>query len=129
MKLLLDTQALLWALDAPERLMSGTRHSLADPANPVFVSVGSLSEIAVKCGIGMLGADVDEIAAQMAPASKLQWLGITPDHLHTLSQLPVHAQHCDPFDHLIVAQAIRDGMTLVTQDQNAALYPVRLMAP
>jgi PIN domain nuclease of toxin-antitoxin system len=47
----------------------------------------------------------------------------------TLNSLPFHERHRDPFDRLIIAQAISEGMTLVTQDQNATLYPARIMSP
>ena len=50
-------------------------------------------------------------------------------HLIALNSLPFREQHRDPFDHLIIAQAISEGMTLVTQDQRAALYPVQIMFP
>jgi PIN domain nuclease of toxin-antitoxin system len=126
-KLLLDTHALLWVLGEPERLKTETRRVLADDDNAVFVSVVSLWEIVVKCRVGKLEADVAAIAARMAPASKIQRLDITPQHLIALNSLPFHERHRDPFDHLLIAQAISEGMTLVTQDQHAALYPVRIM--
>jgi PIN domain nuclease of toxin-antitoxin system len=127
MKLLLDTHVLLWLLNG-DRLNDDVRRALSDPRSAVFVSIVSLWEIVIKRRAGKLEADVGAIAAQMAPASKLQWLGITPDHLLALDRLPVRDQHRDPFDHLIIAQAISDGITLVTRDRNAALYPVPILA-
>jgi PIN domain nuclease of toxin-antitoxin system len=127
--LLLDTHALLWVLADPDRLACGTQRSLADAANAVFVSVVSLWEIVVKRRIGKLDADIASITAQLAPASKLQLLGISAHHLHALNRLPVHQQHRDPFDHLIVAQALFEGMTLVTNGQYSSLYPVQIMLP
>ncbi|MEA2727694.1 MAG: hypothetical protein QOF70_2169 [Acetobacteraceae bacterium] len=129
MKLLLDTHALLWVRGEPERLKADTRRVLADDDNAVFVSVVSLWEIVVKCRIGKLQADIATIIARMAPESKIQLLGIKPQHLIALNSLPFREQHRDPFDHLIIAQAISEGMTLVTQDQNAPLYPVQIMSP
>lgn len=129
MKLLLDTHVLLWVLADPDRLQPETHRTLADAANAVFVSVVSLWEIVVKCRVGKLEADLAAITAQLAPASKMQLLGITPQHLHALTILPFREQHRDPFDHLIIAQAISEGMTLVTQDQNAPLYPVQIFLP
>jgi PIN domain nuclease of toxin-antitoxin system len=127
-KLLLDTHALLWVLGETERLGADTGRILADDDNAVFVSVVSLWEIVVKCRVGKLQADITAIVAQMAPASKIQLLGMTPPHLIALNSLPFHEQHRDPFDHLIIAQAIAEGMTLVTRDQRAALYPVQTMS-
>lgn len=129
MKLLLDTHVLLWVVGDADRLKFETRGVLAEAGNTVFVSVVSLWEIAVQCRIGKLEADVASIAAQLAPASKLQLLGITPRHLITLDNLQFREQHRDPFDHLIIAQAMCEDMMLVTQDRNASLYPVQTMAP
>jgi PIN domain nuclease of toxin-antitoxin system len=128
-KLLLDTHALLWVRSEPERLKAETRQVLADDDNTVFVSMVSLWEIVVKCRIGKLQADIGAITARLAPASKIQLLGITPQHLMALDSLPFHQQHRDPFDHLIIAQSISEGMTLVTHDQHARLYPVRVFSP
>jgi PIN domain nuclease of toxin-antitoxin system len=127
MKLLLDTRVLLWLLN-DDRLGAEGRAALTDPSSQPFVSVVSLWEIVIKKRVGKLKADVGAITAQMAPASKLQWLGITPGHLLALDQLRIQGDHKDPFDHLIIAQAIDEGMTLVTRDRNAALYPVRILA-
>jgi PIN domain nuclease of toxin-antitoxin system len=127
-KLLLDTHALLWVLGDPDRLKPETHRMLADAANAVFVSVVSLWEIVVKRRVGQLEADIASITAQMAPASKIQLLGITPQHLHALNMLPLREQHRDPFDHLIIAQAISEGMTLVTH-RTAPWYSVHIIAP
>jgi PIN domain nuclease of toxin-antitoxin system len=80
-KFLLDTHVLLWVLGDPDRLKPETIRALAESANTVFVSVVSLWEVAVKRRVGKLLADIASITAQMAPASKIQWLGISPDHL------------------------------------------------
>lgn len=129
MKFLLDTHVLLWVVGDSRRLNPDTQRTLADNDNTIFVSVVSLWEIAVKSRIGKLEADVALIAAQLAPASKIQLLGITAQHLIALNHLPVREHHRDPFDHLIIAQAICEDMMLVTQDRNAPLYPVQIMAP
>jgi PIN domain nuclease of toxin-antitoxin system len=128
-KLLLDTHVLLWVLGDPGRLNSDTRRVLAEVGNAVFVSVVSLWEIVVKRRVGKLEADIAAITAQLAPASKVQLLGITTQHLHALDRLSFPDRHRDPFDHLLIAQAISEGMTLVTQDQHVVLYPVRFLAP
>ena len=125
--MLLDTHVFLWVLGDPDRLKPDTHRVLADTANAVFISVVSLWEIVVKRRVGKLQADIAAITAQLAPASKVQLLGVTPQHLQALNILPFREQHRDPFDHLIIAQAICEGMTLITQDQNAALYPVQII--
>jgi PIN domain nuclease of toxin-antitoxin system len=129
LKFLLDTHVLLWALGDPDRLRAETHRTLAEAGNEVFVSLISLWEIVVKVRVGKLQADIASVTAQMAPASKIQLLGVSPRHLYALNGLPLHERHRDPFDHLIIAQAISDGMTLVTSDQNAGLYQVLTLAP
>ncbi len=126
MKLLLDTPVLLWVLN-DDRLNAEARAALADSGSELFVSVASLWEIVIKRRIGKLTANISAITAQMAPTSKLQWLGITPNHLLALDQMRAPDHHKDPFDHLIIAQAISEGMTLVTRDRNATLYPVQTL--
>jgi PIN domain nuclease of toxin-antitoxin system len=108
----------------PDRLKPDSRRILAGTANTVFVSVVSLWEIVVKRRVGKLEAEFAAITAQLAPASKIRLLGVTPQHLQALNILQFREQHRAPFDHLIIAQAIAEGMTLVTQDQNAPWYPV-----
>jgi len=128
-KLLLDTHTLLWVLGEPERLRIETRQILSDHANTVFVSAVSLWEIVVKCRVGKLRVNIGAILSRMAPAGSIAVLALLPRHLMALSRLPFHPQHRDPFDHLIIAQAITDDMMLVTADQRAPLYPVQVMVP
>lgn len=129
MKLLLDTHVFLWVRGAPERLRPATLASLNDAGNELFVSIVSIWEIAVKCRVGKLKADIEVLLAGLAPASKIKLLDLRPPHVTTLMGLPFHDRHRDPFDHLIIAQAISEGMTLVTHDANASLYPVRVVPP
>jgi PIN domain nuclease of toxin-antitoxin system len=102
---------------------------LADPSNAVFVSDISLWEIVVKRRIGKMSIGFDKIVEQLAPESKIQRLTITLDHLDALDVLPFYPHHRDPFDHMMIAQAIGEDMTLVTADQHAPLYPVRIITP
>jgi PIN domain nuclease of toxin-antitoxin system len=120
MNILLDTHALLWVRGEPERFKSDTIRVLADKGSAVFVSVVSLWEIVIKCRVGKLKADIAKIIARLAPATKVQLLDLTFQHLIELASLPFRQWHRDPFDHLIIALAISEGMTLVTQDRNAA---------
>ncbi|HEY4044274.1 MAG TPA: type II toxin-antitoxin system VapC family toxin [Rhodopila sp.] len=127
MRLLLDTHVLLWLLN-DDRLDPTAGRALADPGSALYVSVVSLWEVVVKQRVGKLKADIEVIVGHMAPASKLQWLSITSDHLVALNRLPRREQHRDPFDHLIIAQAISEGMTLLTRDRNASLYSVQILS-
>jgi PIN domain nuclease of toxin-antitoxin system len=122
MKFLLDTHALLWWLADDDQLGSGAREVVADPANDIMISMVSLWEIAVKVRIGKLEADIEEII------NTVQREGFTVLHigmaqLVALAGLPMH--HRDPFDHILIAQAMTEKATFMTEDRNAARYPVR----
>ena len=121
--LLLDTHVLLWLLADPERLTVATRERIADPETDVFVSIVSLWEIVVKRRVGKLDADVAAITAQLHPNSKLRWLGVTPKHLLTLDSLIAAEHHRDPFDHLLIAQAIAEGDDVRDRRRTCAALP------
>lgn len=122
MKLLLDTHVLLWWLSDDQRLGLQVRELIADPANDVLVSTGSLWEIVVKMRIGKLDANIAEICrAVQAGGFTLTNIGLA--HLPTLAELPTH--HRDPFDHLLIAQAISEDAALVSADETLGRYPVR----
>jgi PIN domain nuclease of toxin-antitoxin system len=124
MRLLLDTQALLWWLSDDGRLEIQARALIEDPGNDVLVSVVSLWEIAVKVRIGKLQADLREIVESVGREG-FSPLGISMPHLLTLVELPKH--HRDPFDHLLIAQAIAEDAAFVSEDRNAPRYEVRLV--
>lgn len=126
MRVLLDTHAVLWLLaDAPQ-LGEDARTLVTDPHNEIFVSAASLWEMTVKIRIGKLTADIGEIL-RACHETGLQSLPISPNHLLALAALPVLADHRDPFDHLLVAQAIADDLTFLSQDRFATRYPVRVV--
>lgn len=124
MKLLLDTHALLWWLGDDDNLGSQARALIADPDNAVLVSTASLWEIVVKVRIGKLQAAITEIEAAIARDDFVR-LDIRPAHLAVLTRLPRHPDHRDPFDHLLVAQAISEDALFVSEDRHASRYPVR----
>lgn len=104
-----------------EKLGGRTRGLIGDPANDVLVSAVSLWEITVKLRIGKLDADIAEILGVL-PDQGFQRLDIADAHLVALAALPIH--HRDPFDHLLMAQAIAEDAYLVSEDQNVPLYGV-----
>jgi PIN domain nuclease of toxin-antitoxin system len=124
-KLLLDTHALLWWMSDDDRLAGRARGLIADPANDVLVSVASLWEIVVKVRVGKLTADIEEISVACEQGGFIS-LDIARGHLSVLSNLAMH--HRDPFDHLLIAQAIAEDATFVSADQNARGYPVSTIA-
>ena len=126
MRLLLDTHALLWFLNGDETLAASARDQITDPSNDVFVSVVSLWEIAVKLRIGKVRADLRAIT-EASTQSGFELLGIKPDHLFAIGRLPVLDDHRDPFDHLLIAQAITEDLMFISEDRNAPRYPVSVI--
>ncbi|MBA2450913.1 MAG: type II toxin-antitoxin system VapC family toxin [Chloroflexi bacterium] len=129
MRVLLDTHVLLWLLAGSERVSDRTRSLLADPSNDVFTSVASAWEIAIKVGLGKLNvppALVTWLPQQLA-ASRLAVLPITIEHALGVERLPTH--HADPFDRLLVAQAMAEDLVLATGDRYLERYDVRVMRP
>jgi PIN domain nuclease of toxin-antitoxin system len=118
-RLVLDTQALLWALSAPSKLPVRTAAALRDPANDVFVSAASVWEIAIKTALGKLSADVDEIVRTSLEVG-FEELAVTLVHARRVHSLP--PRHRDPFDRMLVAQALEDGLTIVTHDTMVIAY-------
>lgn len=122
MSLLLDTHVLLWwAADAPQ-LSAAARRAVAEGDVTVFVSVASVWEMAIKCSLGKLRlpSAVGEFVAETLRANRFRLLPIELAHAARVVDLP-HL-HGDPFDRLLVAQALAEGLTLVTADPRLAAY-------
>lgn len=126
MRLLLDTQILLWAAGAPERLSAKAHGLLADEAHELLFSAASIWEIVIKSGLGRDDFSVD--ARQLRAALLINGyreLPVSSLHALTLADLP--ALHKDPFDRILLAQAMREELTLVTADTALAAYPGPIM--
>ena len=120
---LLDTHALLWWLADDPRLGQRMRAVIADPANAIMVSTVSLWEIVIKTRIGKLTADIGAVERAI-DRFDIERLCVRQAHLVTLASLPTH--HRDPFDHLLLAQAIAEDAGFVSQDEVMGRYPVRV---
>lgn len=118
MRLLLDTQVYLWWLADSRRLPAAARRTIRN-AEVVYVSAASLWEAAVKIGIGKLAVDIGDLHSGVA-ASDFRELPIQGVHAVTLAGLP--AYHRDPFDRMLVAQAISEPLRLLTADKMLARY-------
>jgi PIN domain nuclease of toxin-antitoxin system len=124
LRLLLDTHAYLWMLDAPQRLPVWIRSAIEDGANDVFVSAASAWEIAIKQAIGRLpAARADPLDA--LHRSGLADLPVTLEHARRTRSLPLH--HRDPFDRMLVAQAQVEGLSLVSRDPAVRQYQVTVL--
>jgi PIN domain nuclease of toxin-antitoxin system len=121
-KLLLDTQILLWAAGQPGRLSPAARKLLDDPSNELWFSAASLWEIAIK---STLGRDDFRVQPRLLRRGLLDngyvELPITSQHAVGVDVLPL--LHKDPFDRLLLAQALSEGITLLTTDEQLARYP------
>ena len=118
--LLLDTHVLLWWLDDPAALEAPARRLIADPRNRVFVSAAVAWEITIKRQLGKLETPDDlEIALE---EERFQHLPITVRHALAVAELP--AIHGDPFDRIQIAQALLEGLTIVTRDATIPSYDV-----
>ncbi len=126
MKLLLDTHLLLWAASDPGRLSAKARALLRSPDNELFFSAASMWEIAIKRG---LGRDDFRVEARVLRRGLLDngysELAIFSEHAVAIDTLP--DIHKDPFDRLLVAQAMIEGITLLTSDDRVFAYggPIR----
>lgn len=126
MKLLLDTQLLLWAAGQPERLSARARKLLDDPGNELLFSAVSLWEVAIKSTLGREDFQVEpRLLRRGLLDNGYVELPVTSEHAVGIDTLPPH--HKDPFDRLLLAQALVEGVVLLTADAQLARYrgPVR----
>ncbi len=124
MRLLLDTHAFLWVLDAPQRLPTWMRIAIEDGENDVFVSAASAWEIAIKQSLGRLpAARADPLEA--LHRSGMTELPVTVEHARATRKLPL--LHRDPFDRMLVAQAQSEGLSLVSRDSAIRQYQVTVV--
>ncbi len=119
MRLLLDTAALIFAVESPENLSTRAKAVLQNPQNTLELSAISLVEIAIKSALGKLRLSeedarraVDEIGVRILP--------YTSEHAFHLFELPLH--HRDPFDRQIIAQALVEKIPIATPDEKFSLY-------
>jgi PIN domain nuclease of toxin-antitoxin system len=121
-KLLLDTHLLLWAAGSPERLPLAARPLLEAPENQLLFSAASLWEIAIKRGLGRADFQVDpRVLRRGLLDNGYVELPITSEHTVSIDSLP--PLHKDPFDRILVAQAMVEGIILLTADVLIAQYP------
>ena len=124
MKMLLDTHSLLWWLDDHSKLSPSTLSELQNRNNQVFVSSAVVWEIAIKRALGKLTAPPNLV--DVVQKSGFAFLSISELHALTTELLPM--VHKDPFDRMLVAQAIVEKATIVTRDANIARYGIPCVA-
>ena|SRR5438105_771851 len=124
MNLILDAHAFLWFIAGDDRLTANARAAIQNTNNQVFVSAATLWEIAIKASLGrlQLALPFEELITEQIRLNGFRLLSIAPQHLHIVASLPFH--HRDPFDRLLVAQAIIEALTIVSADSALDLYGV-----
>lgn len=126
MRLLLDSNALIWSVSEPKRLSRVARQAIRNRENQIVVSLASLWEITIKIskgGLPQLGSSIqyllDEVREQ-----RFELLPLRPEHLLALGRLERH--HRDPFDRVIIAQGIAERLPVATNDPSFQRYPVEV---
>lgn len=123
MRLLLDTHAFLWFIDGNDELSEHAKRLIKDPANERFLSIVSLWEMAIKVSIGKLDVPLPftRLNREHVEGNAIEVLPIRAEHLDEQRKLPFH--HGDPFDRLIIAQAIAEEMKVISRDEEFGAYP------
>ncbi|MDR1580300.1 MAG: type II toxin-antitoxin system VapC family toxin [Synergistaceae bacterium] len=126
MRFLIDTHVALWSLEGDERLSPGAKELLGDISTELYLSIVSVWEVAIKISIGKLNFEggVKEFSRRIRNAG-VGVLGLDDKYLECLETLPF--LHRDPFDRLLIATVLTEGMTFVTADENIHRYNIKWM--
>ncbi|MEW6367050.1 MAG: type II toxin-antitoxin system VapC family toxin [Acidobacteriota bacterium] len=124
MKALLDTEAFLWFLSGDPRLSASARGIIEKPENDILLSIASIWEIAIKMSIGKLNlsSPIDEFIPQQLALQHIGVLNLELPHVLRVATLPFH--HRDPFDRILVAQALTENLSIVCSDAAFDAYGV-----
>ncbi len=123
MSYLIDTQIFIWALENNPRLSKKAIDLLENNSNSIYISIVSLWEIAIKTNIGKLelSQPLEEIIRRL-PEAEISIFTIQTEHVLGLNNLPFY--HRDPFDRILIAQAIAENMEIISSDEIFSHYPV-----
>jgi PIN domain nuclease of toxin-antitoxin system len=126
-KLLLDTCTLLWLTQEPKRLSRACRRVIDDAANDLVVSDASFWEMAVKAAAGKLKFS-QPLRRWLVEQQQIWMFAVLPIRTeHILRTLEIERHHPDPFDRLLVAQALAESVPIITPDEHIAKYPVEVI--
>lgn len=127
MKLLSDTHSFIWSFSNTKKLSATAAREFKNPANQIFLSVASVWEMQIKIALGkMVFKDtLENIINEQQNVNGIQILPVQLVHALYLENLPPH--HKDPFDRLLISQAMVENMTLVSADANFSKYQVNLL--
>jgi len=124
---LLDTHVFLWAVSEPERLSEPARKVIESGASELFLSVASLWEISIKIGIGklLLPKPEDRYLRDQLLRNNVSTLAVEARHALELISIPLH--HRDPFDRLVIAQSLVEGIPIITADSVLKQYSAQII--
>jgi PIN domain nuclease of toxin-antitoxin system len=124
MKFLLDTHALLWILSEDKRLSEDAKNEYLNRENTIFLSMASIWEMSIKISLNKLKLrnSVEKIVEEHVVGNDIKLLRIESSHIYPLQKLPFY--HRDPFDRLIICQAMYEKMPIISSDKNFDLYSV-----
>lgn len=124
MNLLLDTHSFLWWCITPHRLSAPALAVCQDDSNSLYLSVASAWEIQIKVQIGKLAipSSLEHLIQHQQQKNSMLVLPVLLPHVFALAALPMH--HKDPFDRLLVAQAVAENLTIISNDTLLSTYPV-----
>lgn len=125
MNFLLDTHILLWWLEDEPRLSASVSSAIRNPNNFIFVSAATVWEMSIKQSLGKL--EMPDNLLEVLKINEFEVLPITAEHSLKVGTLANH--HKDPFDRMLIAQAISEGLTLISEDDKFQLYDVPLLSP
>jgi len=127
MRALLDTNAFLWFITDSEKLGVHARNCIVDCENDLFLSIASLWEIAIKNSIGKLELllPFDQLIPEQLEINSINILPIKIIQLSRVIKLPFH--HRDPFDRMIIAQCITEGLPVISSDAAFQKYPIDII--
>ena len=125
MKALLDTHVLLWMAGNEAKLSAKAKKLVLNPESELFCSIASLWELSIKISLQKLSlpCTLAKFVEEEILGNNINFLAIKPTHTYTLSNLPFH--HRDPFDRLLIAQAMRESLHVVTADSQFAAYAIQ----
>lgn len=127
MRFLLDTHAFLWWIGDDPRLSGRAAEVLSDTETRAFLSIASAWEMGIKVGLGRLelNDDLQPYLRRHLSENDIEVLGISLEHVSLVPTLPHH--HRDPFDRMLVAQAMAENIPILTVDPQVAAYPVEVV--
>jgi PIN domain nuclease of toxin-antitoxin system len=122
-KILIDTHIFLWMLSCPEKINNKRRYELESPANEVLLSAMSIAELMIKSSIGKINIEFDPL--EMTKIMQIDVLDFSGIHAVALGKLPFH--HKDPFDRMIIVQALVNKVALMSDDSRFLKYNCKII--